>query len=79
MFAGDSKAYGAAWLVRPDGSEAHAVTPTGVYSNEAIDWSPDSEWLVGTGTPDITLVRASSGLVLPIGPLGSLHAGAWRP
>jgi hypothetical protein len=74
----DPNGYGALWLVRPDGTEAHAVSPPGVYNEAPLDWSPDSQWVVGTGAA-ITLVQVSSGLVVSVGTLGNLRAGAWRP
>jgi Tol biopolymer transport system component len=71
--------YGAVWLVRPDGTEAHAVTDPGVYYDDGLDWSPDGEWLAGFGGTGISLVQISTGLVLPIAQLNGYHTPAWRP
>jgi hypothetical protein len=74
-----SGGYGAVWLMRPDGSEAHAVTNPGVYYTDGLDWSPDGEWLAGFGGTGISLVQISTGLLLPIAQLNNYHTPAWRP
>ncbi len=71
--------YGAVWLVRPDGAEGHPITTPGVFGEQGIDWSPDSQWIAGFDSRGISLVQVSTGMVLPIGQLQYFVFPAWHP
>ena len=71
--------YGAVWLVRPDGSEAHPITGPGVFGEQGIDWSPDNQWIAGFDGQGISVVQVSTGMALPIGQLQYFVFPAWHP
>jgi Tol biopolymer transport system component len=74
-----STGLGALWLVRPDGSEVHQVSPDETFRSEGLDWSPDGQWLVGFDSGQPALLSLTTGAVLPIAQLHYHLYPAWAP
>jgi hypothetical protein len=66
-------------LVRPDGSDDHAVGRTDAHYPSGIDWSPDGTWLVARAEGRLELIHATTGEVLPLGYSEGYDWPAWRP
>jgi hypothetical protein len=72
-------------VANPDGTGAHVVSAAGrPYSAEALDWSPDGQWLVAhTFDPSDTydpldLIHVPTGLTLPLGYSSGFVLASWR-
>ena len=63
----------------PTAAEGHPITTPGVFGEQGIDWSPDSQWIAGFDSRGISLVQVSTGMVLPIGQLQYFVFPAWHP
>jgi WD40-like Beta Propeller Repeat len=66
-------------LVRPDGSEDHAVGRVEGHYDSGLDWSPDGRWLLARGGLALELLDASTGEVLTLGYSTAYDWAVWRP
>ncbi len=77
------------WVVRPDGTEARAVSPPGHVYQPGVQWSPDGKWIIARFAPrqgwagtTVALLNVDTGLEIPLawttgyGPYG---LPAWKP
>ncbi len=63
--------------VHSDGS-GQVTIATGRWAPQ-IDWSPDGQWVIGRGpTGKITIVNATSGLVIPLFYTGTVMSPTWH-
>jgi Bacterial Ig-like domain (group 2)/WD40-like Beta Propeller Repeat len=62
-------ARGAVWVVRPDGTEGHRVSPADVAFNDfGVSWSPDGRWLIAiAGVAPVVLGLDGTALPLRLG------------
>lgn len=67
-------------VVRPDGSGARTVGAGGGYS-DAMDWSPDGQWLVVRSTTRgrLELIHVATNLVIAVPNSASLDRPSWGP
>jgi hypothetical protein len=68
-------------VVRPDGSGQRIISNEGRRYDDAIDWSPDGQWIIAQvfGGAVLHLIEVESSLTLPLAlNVGMLHP-AWRP
>ena len=72
-------------VVSADGTEPRVVSAPGrLYVVDAIDWSPDGQWLVAHTYDDwdlnnpLDLIHVATGLTLPLGYSGTYHLASWR-
>ena len=68
-------------LVRPDGSEAHRLSPSGWSMREGtVDWSPDGAWLL-VADGDLDLIEVATGRRVPLLPTPgiAITSASWRP
>jgi Tol biopolymer transport system component len=66
-------------LVRPDGSEDHAVSTPEHFSSAGLDWSPDGRWLIARAEAALELIEVSTGLTLPLAFATNLDWPVWKP
>jgi hypothetical protein len=68
-------------VVNVDGSSNHIVSPPSDPYNPAIDWSPDSQWIVAEqGLDHIDrIINVASGLVLPLYWTSDFVSPTWAP
>ncbi|MCC6189461.1 MAG: PD40 domain-containing protein [Anaerolineales bacterium] len=67
------------WLMRPDGSEAHALTADPLYNHSAFTWSPDGQLLAYMRFNTDNLEAPAEIWLTSIDPAGQLGPGAAGP
>ena len=66
-------------VMSPNGTNVRILAPGRTYQPRQLTWSPDGEWILLRGDAGLELVRAATGLVLPLGSTADLIWPAWRP
>jgi len=88
VFVSETLRHTSLFTMRPDGSDARDLFPDlRIGENVAIDWSPDSRWVVAAGLHDQAAIEGGTAGVLLIRADGSqmfkVAAGgsepSWRP
>ena len=90
--AGDLIAYWAdkqIWVVRPDGTGAHVVSPPGRAYVPGAEWSPDGQWILARFEPTqgwagttVALLDVNTRLEIPLAwttGYGGIALPAWKP
>jgi Tol biopolymer transport system component len=70
-------------VISPDGTGYRTLTPPGLRVDYwGHDWSPDGAWIVvrtGAAGDQLSIVRVSDGLVIPLPYAGDMYEPTWRP
>ena len=70
---------GAVWVVHPDGTTAHRISPAEIPFNDfGLSWSPDGQWLIAISQFG-PVVLALDGTALPLHLGGTPVYPAWKP
>lgn len=79
---GDLIAYvnaGVVFVVRPDGTDMHHISPLNRGYQVCIDWSPDGHYVLARANHGIDVIQIETGEAVRLPNSAELHYPSWRP
>ncbi len=74
-------AFGTLSVIHADGSNPHAIGPSGTSYEYWMDWSPDGQWIIAYNGSygHLDVINVASGIALPLAFTNEVTAPTWRP